>query len=462
MKHDILIIDDEADIRMHVKGILQDEGYHTYEAHHAASTFAVLSQKQPDLILLDIWLEGSDLDGLEILEKLTQSYPQVPVLMISGHGNVELAVEAIKKGAYDFIEKPFKSEHLLHLCQRAIENSKLKQENQQLKKISLGAGSLNGHSAVINSVKQAVERVAPTQSRVMILGESGTGKNVVARLIHEKSKQSNKSFVTFNCALIDEDIFDHEFFGLEDNNGNAIKVGGLEKASGGTLFLDEVSHLSITSQLKLLKVLQLNSFKRVNGEKEIPLDARIISSSHKAIEANMEQGTFKQDLYYRLNVVPFNMPSLRERFEDLKELSQIFMEALSKQYGRPSLSFSDETMKIMQAHNWPGNIRQLKNVIEWFLIMASPSATIITPDMLPPDFQVAGKNAKGQDIKNDAAFTMDAKLMALPLRQAREVFERDYLNSQIERFGGNISKTASFIGMERSALHRKLKNLELS
>lgn len=457
MKPDILIVDDEADIRMHVRGLLQDEGYQTRESHHAESAFAAISQKKPDLILLDIWLEGSSMDGLELLDKLMQMNPSIPVIMISGHGNIEMAVDAIKKGAYDFIEKPFKTEHLLHLCKRALEANQLKQENKILKKISLGPNALNGSSSAINLVKQTIERVAPTKSRVMILGEAGTGKNIVARIIHEKSTQAKGALVTFNCALIDEDIFDQEFFGTVDEYGNVIKVGAIEKASKGTLFLDEVSYLSSTSQLKLLKVLQLNTFKRVGGNEEIPINnVRIISSSHKKIEDAMEEGLFKQDLYYRLNVVPINMPALRERFDDLKELSHIFMESLSRQYGRPALTISDEVMQIMQAHYWPGNVRQLRNIIEWFLIMGDPSVSIVTIDMLPPDLQLshAGDNGK--------VMAMDIEMIALPLREAREAFEREYLSSQVKRFGGNISKTASFIGMERSALHRKLKNLGLT
>ncbi len=455
MKPDILIVDDEADIRMHMRGLLQDEGYQTREAHHAESTFAAISQKKPDLILLDIWLEGSTMDGLQVLEKLVQMDPAIPVIMISGHGNIEMAVDAIKKGAYDFIEKPFKTEHLLHLCKRALEANQLKQENKILKKISLGPNALNGNSSAVNVLKQTIDRVAPTKSRVMILGEAGTGKNIVARIIHEKSLQSKGSLVTFNCALIDEDIFDQEFFGAEDDFGNVIKIGALERAEQGTLFLDEVSHLSAASQLKLLKILQLNSYQRVNGKEDMPVNVRIISSSHKKIEEDMEQGLFKQDLYYRLNVVPINVPALRERFDDLKELSHIFMESLSRQYGRPALTISDEVMQIMQAHNWPGNVRQLRNIIEWFLIMTDNNSGVVTCDMLPPDFQASNKGA-------GAVSLVDIEMIALPLREAREAFEKEYLSSQVKRFGGNISKTASFVGMERSALHRKLKNLGLT
>lgn len=455
MKPDILIVDDEADIRMHVRGLLQDEGYQTREAHHAESTFAAISQKKPDLILLDIWLEGSTMDGLQVLEKLVQMDSTIPVIMISGHGNIEMAVDAIKKGAYDFIEKPFKTEHLLHLCKRALEANQLKQENKILKKISLGPNALNGNSSAVNVLKQTIDRVAPTKSRVMILGEAGTGKNIVARIIHEKSLQSKGSLVIFNCALIDEDIFDQEFFGAEDDFGNVIKIGALERAEQGTLFLDEVSHLSAASQLKLLKILQLNSYQRVNGKEDMPVNVRIISSSHKKIEEDMEQGLFKQDLYYRLNVVPINVPALRERFDDLKELSHIFMESLSRQYGRPALTISDEVMQIMQAHNWPGNVRQLRNIIEWFLIMTDNNSGVVTCDMLPPDFQASNKGA-------GAVSLVDIEMIALPLREAREAFEKEYLSSQVKRFGGNISKTASFVGMERSALHRKLKNLGLT
>ncbi len=457
LKADILIVDDEADIRFQLRGILQDEGYSTREAHHAQSAFASVQTKQPDLILLDIWLEGSKLDGMGILEKLSQTYPDIPVIMISGHGNIEMAVQAIKAGAYDFIEKPFKTDHLLHLCKRALEASLLKQENKKLKRINEGPSSLNGSSYPITQVVQTVNRVAPTNSRVMIIGESGTGKGIVARLIHDQSVQSDGEFVTLNCALIEEEEFDKELLGYEDDEGNIIKTGVLERATNGTLFLDEVSYLTSVCQLKLLRILQNLKFKRVNGKQELQLKARIVSASNSKIEADMKKGSFKQDLYYRLNVVPIAMPSLHERIEDIGELSTVFMQEMSKRYGRQPLIIGQDVMSIMQAYNWPGNVRQLKNVIEWFLIMSDFNSDQVSKDLIPPDLMPNfHKKAADQD-----SIIQTGELIALPLRQARELFEREYLSAQVKRFGGNISRTASFVGMERSALHRKLKNLGL-
>lgn len=456
-KADILIVDDEADIRFQLRGILQDENYATREAHHAKSAFAAVQTKQPDLILLDIWLEGSKLDGMGILEKLSETYPDIPVIMISGHGNIEMAVQAIKAGAYDFIEKPFKTDHLLHLCTRALEASSLKQENKKLKRINQGPSTLNGASYAISQVNQTVNRVAPTNSRVMIIGESGTGKGIVARLIHDQSNQNSGAFVSFNCALIDEEEFERELLGFEDEQGNIVKEGAIERAQNGTLFLDEVSYLTSTSQLKLLRILQNLKFKRVGGKQEIPLKSRIISASNSKIEADMKKGTFKQDLYYRLNVVPIMMPSLKDRIEDIGELSTVFMEEIAKQYGRQPLIIGQDVMTIMQAYNWPGNVRQLKNVIELFLIMSDLGADQVSKEIVPPDL-IPNFQKSSQD---QESIMHTGELIALPLRQAREFFEREYLSAQVKRFGGNISKTANFVGMERSALHRKLKNLGL-
>lgn len=462
---DILIVDDEADIRMQLRGLLQDEGYTTREAHHAESAFAAIQTKQPDLVLLDIWLEGSKLDGMGILDKISETYPDVPVIMISGHGNIEMAVNAIKKGAYDFIEKPFKTDHFLHLCQRALETSKLRRENTELKRINLGPTSLHGQSAAISQVMQSVNRAAPTNSRVMILGEGGTGKGIVARLIHERSEYSTGNFVSFNCALLEDSGFDEALFGVEDaRTGKVLKKGALERAQGGTLFLDEVSYLSSNSQLKILRILQNMKYTRINGKNELKLNARIISASHQRIEKDMSKGSFKQDLFYRLNVVPILMPALRDRVEDIGELSTLFMKELASQYGRQPLIIGQDVMNIMQSYHWPGNVRQLRNVIESFLIMADPQSDQVLKDFIPPELRPDYKyhNQTGGGANDLASSIASSDLMALPLRQARECFEREYLSAQVKRFGGNISKTASFIGMERSALHRKLKNLGLN
>lgn len=453
MNEEILIVDDEADIRMLVKGVLQDEGYSTREAHHSDAALASIKTKQPNLILLDIWLEGSKLDGLEILAHIQENWPEVPVIMISGHGNIETAVQAIKIGAYDFIEKPFKTDRLLHLCRRALEASQLKSENKTLKLGHLGPSELNGNSSVIQIVKQAIQKVAPTKSRVMILGEPGTGKGIVAQMVHDTSEYAKGPFVVLNCALIDQNNFDEEVFGIEDATGKIKKLGLLEQAHTGTLFIDEVSDLNLESQAKLLKALQTNKFKRKNGRSENEVDVRIISSSNKNLEAKMNNQEFRQDLFYRLNVFPIMMPALRERKADLTDLIQNFMISIAKSQGRQPMSVAEEVIAVFQSYAWPGNVRQLRNVIEWFFIMQGPETVEVKTNMLPPEFSSRASELIPTNNVNHN------EIMALPLRQAREMFEREYLLSQVNRFGGNISRTASFIGMERSALHRKLKML---
>lgn len=450
---DILIVDDQEDIRTLIGGILTDEGFTTRMAADSTSALAAVDEKQPDLVILDIWLETGDMDGLHILKKIAKKYPLVPVIMISGHGTIETAVSAIQLGAYDFIEKPFKADKLLVLANRAIETARLKKENQELRVTALGTISeLNGVSHSIMQVCQSIDRMAPTNSRILISGEPGTGKGVAARMIHMKSKRADKSYITLNCAMMSPERLEQELFGQEGPQG--LKPGVLEQANGGTLFLDEVADMPLETQAKIVRVLQEQSFIRLGGREKIETDIRIIASSNQNLMELTNAGKFRQDFYYRLNVVPLEMPALRDRLEDIPVLAKFFMEMAAKNVQSQPRGFAEDAMALMQSYSWPGNVRQLRNAIEWLLIMAPGSANDpITADMLPPDVkQQAIDMIRGKE---------GVELMSKPLREAREIFEREYLLSQVNRFGGNISKTALFIGMERSALHRKLKSLGL-
>lgn len=448
---DILIVDDQSDIRSLVSGILGDEGFTTRSAHDSATALRLIGEKAPDLLILDIWLENSDLDGMALLKSIVKSHPDMPVIMISGHGNIETAVSAIQLGAYDFIEKPFKSDRLLLLARRAIEASRLKRENQELRLKTLGSISeLHGDSSLISQVRQTIERVAPTNSRVLITGEPGTGKGVAARMLHKLSRRADKNCVTLNCAILSPDRIEAELFGIE---GHGVRRPGvLEQAHGGTLLLDEVADMPLETQAKIVRVLQDQHFTRVGGTERVDVDIRVISSTNQDLQELIAAGKFRQDLYYRLNVVPVMMPSLQDRLGDIPVLAHFFMELAAKTAHVAPRIFSEDAMALMQAYDWPGNVRQLRNVIEWVLIM-SPGAPQepVSADMLPPDLKKqAADMVQGGDV---------VQLMSKPLREAREIFEREYLLSQVNRFGGNISRTAGFIGMERSALHRKLKSL---
>lgn len=466
MKADILIVDDEADIRMQLKGILTDEGYNIYDVHHADAALAVLATKKVHLVLLDIWLEGSTMDGVELLERVHKKYPHIPVVMISGHGNIELAVSTIKMGAFDFIEKPFKTDHLLHICERAVEIAKLKAENLRLKEMNEGPLSLSGQSHAMQQLNILVDRVAPTNSRVLIQGAAGTGKGVVARMIHQKSLYADGPLEIVNCALMSPDTMEEDLFGLEDGQGRIIKKGQFERAHGGTLLLDEVSDLSLPVQGKLIRMLQNLTYCRVNGKNPITVDLRLLSSTQKDLLKETELGKFREDLYYRLNVVPLKMPLLSQRRDDIPMLVEEMIVQIAATNQKPRITLAEETMALFQAYEWPGNMRQLKNVIEWLIIMknrkphSEDEQSLITPDDLPPELKGLGHSDDGAQegiISNLSELMIN--MMGLPLKQARELFEKDYISAQILRFGGNISKTASFIGMERSALHRKLKLL---
>lgn len=448
MPTDILIVDDESDIRALIRGLLEDEGYTIREAGDSAQTFAQIDTSEPDLVILDIWLEGSDQDGLAILSRIRTETPDVPVLMISGHGTIEMAVTAIHQGAYDFIEKPFASDRLLLLIQRALETARLKRENAELRIRADGAAELVGESAALSSVRAILARVAPTNSRVLITGEPGSGKDVAARLLHRTSRRSDGPFVILNCAAMGPERFESALFG----GGAGGPPGLLEQAHGGTLFLDEIADMPMETQARIVRVLQEQRFRRTGDGAEIESDARIVASSNRDLQAAMEQGQFRQDLFYRLNVVPVGMPPLREHPQDIPALADYFLDVLARQSGLVRGTFSQGAIAAMQAYEWPGNIRQLRNAVEWVMIQHGPNAggEPFRADQLPPEI-ISLPRISGA---NDAVDPM-----TLPLREAREMFEKDYLLSQIARFGGNVSRTAQFVGMERSALHRKLKLL---
>ncbi|PWC32371.1 sigma-54 dependent transcriptional regulator [Azospirillum sp. TSO35-2] len=453
MAHDILIVDDEADIRMLIAGILNDEGIKTREAADADQAFAQVAARRPSLVVLDIWLQGSRLDGLQILEQLMRDHGNLPVIMISGHGNIETAVQAIKVGAYDFIEKPFKADRLLLMVERAIEAARLKRENQELKLRAGGDIDLIGRSSAINQVRQSIDKVAPTGSRVLISGPAGAGKEVVARMIHARSRRSGGPFVGLNCATMRPERLEMELFGTEAGvDGPGRKIGTFEQAHGGTLLLDEVADMPLETQGKIVRALQEQVFERVGGGQRVEVDVRVIATSNRDLQAEIEQGRFRQDLFYRLSVVPIRVPSLAERREDIPVLARHFMQRSAEASGLPIREFGEDAMAALQAYDWPGNVRQLRNVVDWLLIMAQGDPKEpIRADTLPPEI--------GAITPTVLKWDKGGEIMGLPLREAREVFEREYLLAQVTRFGGNISRTASFVGMERSALHRKLKSL---
>jgi two-component system nitrogen regulation response regulator NtrX len=458
MSRDILIVDDEADIRLLIAGILKDEGYQAREAANSDGTLEAIRARRPTLVILDIWLQGSTLDGIETLEVIKREHPNLPVVMISGHGNIETAVQSIKLGAYDFIEKPFKSDRLLLIIERAIEAARLRRENEELRSRAGPEYELLGDSLSISHVRQQIERVAPTGSRVLISGPPGCGKEVAARLLHQRSKRCTGPFVVLNCAAMRADRLEIELFGSESNGERTdgpSKVGTLEQAHGGTLLLDEVADMPSETQGKIVRALQEQTFERVGGAIRVEVDVRVIASTNRDLSAEMQAGRFRQDLFYRLNVVPIRMPSLRERREDIPLLLDYFMARSAEIAGLPARAIGPDALAWLQAYDWPGNVRQLRNVVDWLLIMApGEPGEAIRADMLPPDIgSIAPTALRGGD---------GMEMMSLPLREAREVFERRYLDAQVSRFGGNISKTAAFIGMERSALHRKLRALGIT
>ena len=453
MAAEILIVDDEADIRGLISGILMDEGYQTRAAGDADTALEAVRARRPSLILLDIWLEGSRLDGMQILETVKRDHPNLPVIMISGHGTVEMAVNAIKMGAYDFIEKPFKSDRLLLLIERAIETARLRRENEELLQRAGGELTLVGSSPATSQITQSIEKVARTSSRVLVTGAAGVGKEVVARMIHERSARGDGPFVVVNCATMHPDRMEQELFGSETTEGT--KIGILEQCHGGTLLLDEVADMPLETQGKFVRVLQDQGFQRIGGHGTVEVDIRVIASTSRQLEAEITAQKFREDLYYRLKVVPIEIPPLRERRPDIPDLALHFMETAAARAGLPARRFSEDAIAALQAYDWPGNVRELANVIDRLLIMAPTEPNEeLTAKMLPPE--VLGEETMLP------RFEKGSEIMALPLREAREMFEREYLMAQINRFGGNVSRTAEFVGMERSALHRKLKLLGLT
>ena len=450
---DILIVDDEKDIRELISEILIDEGYSTRLAGNSEECLGQVSEALPSLLILDIWLKDSNMDGIDILKKVKIEFPHVPVVIISGHGNIEIAVSAIKQGAYDFIEKPFNIEQLLVVVRRAMETSTLRRENEELKskdKISL---ELVGESLIFRNFVSNLDKVSKANSRVLLTGAPGSGKETAARYIHENSRQFKGNFVSLNCSTVNHEDFEKIIFGFENKNGLKT-LGALEKANGGTIFLDEVSELPMEIQGKLLKVIVENSISRVGSNKKIQVNLRFISATSLDLSEKIRNKNFREDLFHRLSVVPITIPNLNERAEDIPILANYFANKLSSNNGLTNREFTDEALTLLQGLNWPGNIRQLKNTIERALILGDPSAKITGDELMISE-------SKTEEF-DEKAYLITSEFANLSLREAREIFERDYLKVQINRFGGNISKTAEFVEMERSALHRKLKSLGIS
>ncbi|OQW62106.1 MAG: sigma-54-dependent Fis family transcriptional regulator [Proteobacteria bacterium HN_bin10] len=451
MTQDILVVDDEADIRDLISGILEDDGHQVRTARDSDEALAAFAKRKPSLIVLDIWLQGSRMDGLDLLANFKDIDPDMPVIVISGHGTIETAVAAIRKGAYDFVEKPFTADRLLLVVARALEATRLKRENAELKSKSAASDNLIGSSAVMASLRAAIDRVAQTNSRVLITGPAGAGKELIARLLHERSPRAGGPFVAINAASIAPDRMESEIFGEEGPDGRPKKIGVFEQAHVGTLFLDEVSDMPLETQSKILRVLVEQRFRRLHGANDVQVNVRVVSSSSRDLTSDIANGRFREDLYHRLNVVPLRAPSLAERREDIPELAGYFVGRLAGMSGVPARQIGEDALAALQAAEWPGNVRQLRNVIERILILATGDPnTPVTVDTLPPDAWPQAGFSKHDGLQ---------QVIGLPLRDARERFEREYLNVQITRFGGNISRTAAFIGMERSALHRKLKSL---
>jgi|TARA_X000000950_G_scaffold97224_2_gene122929 two-component system nitrogen regulation response regulator NtrX len=453
MKPEILIVDDEQDIRSMLAELLEDEGYTCRTAANAEEARQSVQEFLPSLVILDIWMNNSDMDGLVLQQWIRRLYPDVPAIMISGHGNIETAVQAMKDGAYDFIEKPFKSDRLLILVERALKAAMLEAENNELRKTASVQSELIGEAPSIKALRQSIEKVAHSNSRVMITGPSGSGKELAARRIHQLSERNSGRFVVANCAMLSPESVTAELFGTEANPSGHRIVGLFEQAHGGTLYFDEIGDLPLETQGKLVRAVQDQRFRRVGGTAEVTVDVRVISGSKLNLTEEVENGNLREDLFYRLSVVPIILPPLNARKEDIPELSRFYLDQANTGSGK-KLALSDEAIAMLQMYEWPGNVTQLLNVIDWLTIMANPeSEGLIMADDLPPEISGTAAEGTGQGFET---------VVGLPLKAAREHFETQYLISQLTRFDGNVSKTAEFVGMERSALHRKLKSLNIN
>jgi two-component system nitrogen regulation response regulator NtrX len=444
---DILIVDDERDIRELISEILIDEGYSTRIAGTSDEAMRQIKSQPPGLLILDIWLKDSDMDGIDILKKVKTDFPQMPVVIISGHGNIEIAVAAIKQGAYDFIEKPFNIDQLMVVIRRAMETSRLRRENSALKQQGGDGAQMLGQSAAFRNFVGALDKVTKSNSRVMLRGGSGVGKETAARYIHGNSDRANRPFVVVNCATIEPDRMEDVLFGRE--NGTNAGLGLLEQGNGGVIYFDEIADMPLITQSKILRFLVDQKFQRVGGSENVKVDLRVLSSTSRDLLAEIQAGRFREELYHRLNVVPVTVPSLAERRDDIPMFVDHFVDHFHKTQGFVARKFQDDALALLQTMAWPGNVRQLKNVVERILILSEGSRDITAED-IPTDRQGSTDETIG---------ALSSVWAAMPLREAREEFEREYLLTQINRFGGNISKTAHFVGMERSALHRKLKSL---
>ena len=445
---DILIVDDERDIRELISDILQDEGYTTRLAGNSDDAMAAISEQPPALLVLDIWLKDSNMDGIDILKVVKRDYPDVPVVIISGHGNIEIAVAAIKQGAYDFIEKPFNIDQLMVVIRRGMETSLLRRENQSLKRRDTSPADMLGESSVFRALVSQLDKVTRSNGRVMLSGPAGSGKELAARYIHVNSNRADAPFVSVGCASVEAERMEEVLFGRESEE-RGVEPGLLEEANGGVIYFDEVADMPPGTQSKILRVLVDQQFLRVGGSDKVQVDLRVISSTSRDLEDAIAEGTFRRELYHRLNVVPIAVPSLEERRDDIPLLANHFIDMFNKTQGLPLRALSGEANALLQTMTWPGNVRQLRNMIERVLILGDGAGEIDAGE-LPGESDTAPE---------DGRVVLSGALATMPLREAREAFEREYLLTQINRFGGNISRTAEFVGMERSALHRKLKSL---
>ncbi len=446
---DILIVDDERDIRELISDILKDEGFATRLAGNSDDAMSAINTEAPALMILDIWLKDSRMDGIDILKTVKRDNPDVPVVIISGHGNIEIAVAAIKQGAYDFIEKPFNIDQLLVVIRRAMETSRLRRENHSLRRQDSGTTQMIGSSTSFKGLISQLDKVTKSNGRVMLTGPAGAGKELAARYIHAHSSRASAPFITVNCAGVAPDRMEEVLFGRESTE-RGVEPGLLEQAHGGVIYFDEVADMPLGTQSKILRVLVDQQFTRVGGNDKVRVDLRVISSTNRNLEQAIAAETFRQELFHRLNVVPIAVPSLEDRREDIPVLAGHFIEEFNATQGLPKREITDEAQALLQTMVWPGNVRQLKNLIERVLILGDGTGPIEARELPGTDDSSGGEEGR---------VVLSGSLATLPLRDAREAFEREYLLTQINRFGGNISRTANFVGMERSALHRKLKSL---